>query len=203
MKIRVVGFSVLGAGVLVAAGLGLFAFDFPRLRSNEMAPSLRARDLLLACRVCGRPEHGDVVFFEPPDADGPLIARRVIAGPGDKIEIRKGRILVNDRPLFAEKGALVQLSGVDDVDNGPRTFDSSFETLGKHRYQVLIDARTELSSSRAPETLKDEYFVVADRRTFVRDSRDFGPIPRSHIRAIAVRVLSAGDDNAARQTKLP
>jgi signal peptidase I len=203
MKIRVVGFSVLGAGALVAAGLALFAFDFPRLSTNEMAPTLRARDLLLACRACGRPERGDVVFFEPPDTPGPLIPRRVVAGPGDKVEIKKGRILVNDRPLFAEKGELMQIDGIDAVDSAPRAFQTSVETLGKHRYQVLVDARAELSGTLPAETLKDEYFVVADRRTFVRDSRDFGPIPRAHIRSIVLRVISAGDDNAARQTRLP
>ena len=59
------------------------------------------------------------------------------------------------------------------------------------------------SGDRAPETLADSYFVAADRRTLVRDSRDYGPVPRGSIRSIIVRVLSAGDHDAARQGKLP
>ena len=46
-------------------------------------------------------------------------------------------------------------------------------------------------------------FVLADRRTLVRDSRDYGPVPRASVRSIALRVLSAGDHDSARQAKLP
>ena len=151
MKIRVVGFSVLGASALVAAGLGLFAFDFPRLSTNEMAPTLRARDLLLACRVCGASgawRRGGV--RQPPDSQaGAVASRRVVAGPGDKVEVKKGRILVNDRPLVDEKG---------DRSAGRHRrrrlaaacVPDQLETVGKHRFQVLGDARAELTEARAP-----------------------------------------------------
>ena len=55
----------------------------------------------------------------------------------------------------------------------------------------------------AAETLTDEYFVLADRRTFARDSRAYGGIPRNSIRSIVKRVISAGDRDAARQSWLP
>jgi signal peptidase I len=203
MKIRVVGLSVLGASALVAGGLALFAFDFPRLSSNEMAPGLRTRDLLLACRVCGNPKRGDVVFFMPPDAPGTLSARRVAALPGDTVAVKKGVILVNDRPLFDEKAGTVTLEGIDAVDEVGRPFDQVNETLGTHRFVVIRDARTPVTGDRAPETLKDEYFVLADRRTFARDSRDYGAVPRTSIRSIVKRVITAGNKDADRQTWLP
>ena len=59
------------------------------------------------------------------------------------------------------------------------------------------------TGDRPPETLADAYFVAADRRTLVRDSRDYGPVARASIRSIALRVLSAGDHDAARQGRLP
>src|SRR5690242_3629049 len=49
MKIRVVGFWTLGGALLVGGGLALFALDFPRVHSNDMAPGLRDGDLVVAC----------------------------------------------------------------------------------------------------------------------------------------------------------
>lgn len=202
MKLRVVGFSVFGAGLLVAAGLGLFAFDFPRVGSNDMAPGLRKGDLLLACRVCGPPKTGDVVLFSSGDADEKVSIRRVVAVPGDEIEVRSGAVRVNGNPLPADASETVTLDGVDDNRAGPSRFDRWTEELGAHRYVVMRDHRIEHTGARAKEKI-DGYFVLADRRTTARDSRDYGPIRKSSVRAVILRVLSAGDNDAGRQTKLP
>jgi signal peptidase I len=202
MRIRVVGFSVLGAAVLVAAGLTLFVFDFPRMATNDMAPTLRARDLLLACRMCGQPERGDVVLFADEVEHSRLATLRVVGVPGDTVELRKGKLLVNGRPLTQEKAPNQQLA-IDPVDQTARDFEVAWETQGKHRYEVLKDARTPLAGDKPMQKLTDEYFLIADRRTFARDSRDFGPVSRKEIRSIVLRVLTAGDGDAARQTKLP
>ena len=201
MRFRVVGFSVLGAGLLVAGGLALFVFDFPRVASNDMAPTLRTRDLLLACRMCGPPERGDVVFFAQPDGNQ-LVPRRVIAMPGDTVQVKKGQVLVNGRPLFEEKAPNEQIA-IDPVDNTPRDFEVAWETHGKHHYQVVRDARTPAGGDVKETKLGDEFFLMADRRTFARDSRDYGPISRKEIRSIVLRVLSAGDGESSRQTRLP
>ena len=67
-----------GRGTAWRMGLALFAVDFPRPSSDDMAPGIRKGDLLLACRVCGKPQRGDVVLFTSPD-NGPLSIRRVVA----------------------------------------------------------------------------------------------------------------------------
>jgi signal peptidase I len=193
-------FTVLGVAVLVAAGLALFAFEFPRVRTNDMAPGLRADDLVVACRICGQPQRGDVVVFAPgsDDPEEKLSFRRVVAVPGDKVEVRKGQVLVNDRPLDDEKQGNVELS-LDQVTNAPARFEVALETLGKHRYRVIRDEKVTSSENLAPEVLKNDYFVLADRRTLTRDSRRYGPISRMKIRAKALRVISAGDHDASRQ----
>jgi hypothetical protein len=60
-----------------------------------------------------------------------------------------------------------------------------------------------LAGDRKEVRLDDAYFVLADRRTLVRDSRDYGPVPSASVRSIVLRVLSAGDHDAARQGKVP
>lgn len=189
---------------LVAMGLALFAVDFPRPLSDDMAPGIRKGDLLLACRVCGKPKRGDVVLFSPPDGEGgPLAIRRIVAVPGDRVEVHRGQTLVNGKPLDDEDEGTLSLPDIDPVSRQPRTFKLFAEKAGAHDYRVLQDIGVTSTGDRAPETLGDAYFVLADRRTLVRDSRDYGPVPRASVRSIVLRVLSAGDHDAARQTRLP
>jgi signal peptidase I len=187
---------------LVAMGLALFAVDFPRPSSDDMAPGIRKGDLLLACRACGKPQHGDVVLFTSPD-NGPLSVRRVVAVPGDRVEVHHGDLLVNGKPIDNSDGGIIKLPDIDPVSSQPRPFSLSVEKSGDHEYKVIRDLGVISSGDRAPETLADAYFVAADRRTLVRDSRDYGPVPRASIRSIVLRVLSAGDHDAARQGRLP
>ncbi len=187
---------------LVAMGLALFAVDFPRPSSDDMAPAIRKGDLLLACRACGKPQRGDVVLFTSPD-NGPLSIRRVIAVPGDRVEVHNGQILVSGKPLEETEGGIVKLADIDPVSSQPRPFSLVEEHNGKHEYNVVRDLGVISSGDRPPETLVDAYFVAADRRTLVRDSRDYGPVPRGSIRSIIVRVLSAGDHDASRHGRLP
>jgi signal peptidase I len=189
---------------LVAMGLALFAVDFPRPMSDDMAPGIRKGDLLLACRVCGRPRRGDVILFSPPDDDGaPLELRRVVAVPGDRVEVHDGKVLVDGQPLDDSDAGTVTLDGIDPDAKQPRPFAASDEGAGVHEYRVIRDLGVTSTGDRPPQTLDGAYFVLADRRTLVRDSRDYGPVPRGSVRSIVLRVLSAGDHDESRETKLP
>lgn len=187
---------------LVAIGLALFAVDFPRPTSDDMAPGIRKGDLLLACRVCGRPQRGDVVLFSSPD-NGPLSIRRVVGVPGDRVEVHKGVALINGKAVEASDGGTLKLDNIDPVSKQPRPFALTIEKNGTHEYRVIRDLSVFSTGDRPPETLADSYFVVADRRTLVRDSRDYGPIKTASVRSIVLRVVSAGDHDADRQTRLP
>ena len=188
---------------LVAMGLALFVVDFPRPLSDDMAPTIRKGDFLLACRVCGKPQRGDVVLFSAPDGNGPLAIRRVVGVPGDRVEVHHGKALINGKPLDDDEAGTITLADIDPVSKQPRAFGVAVERNGTHSYRVVRDLGVTSTGDRAPETLDDAYFVLADRRTLVRDSRDYGPVPRASVRSIALRVLSAGDHDSARQAKLP
>jgi signal peptidase I len=193
---------ILLVAALVAMGLALFAVDFPRPASDDMMPAVRKGDLLLACRVCGKPQRGDVVLFTSPD-NGPLTIRRVVAVPGDRVEVHRGQTLVNGKPPEHTDAGVVRIPDIDPVSSQPRPFAVAVEKNGAHEYRTYRDLGVIATGDRAPETLVDAYFVLADRRTLVRDSRDYGPVPRGSIRSIVLRVLSAGDHDAARQGPLP
>jgi hypothetical protein len=109
-------------------------------------------------------------------------------------------VRVNGQPLPSEPGDTVNLEGVE--DKGANRFDRWAETVGAHRYTAMRDHGMSHPSSRTKETV-DGYFVLADRRTTARDSRDYGSIRKASVRAVVLRVLSAGDTDASRQTALP
>jgi signal peptidase I len=194
---------ILLVAALVVTGLALFVVDFPRPLSDDMAPGIRKGDFLLACRVCGRPQRGDIVLFASPDGSGPIAIRRIVAMPGDRVEVHKGKTLINGQPLDDEDAGTLSLADIDPVSKQPRSFAASVEKNGAHTYRVLRDLGVTSSGDRPPETLGDAYFVLADRRTLVRDSRDYGPVPRGSVRSTVLRILSAGDHDSQRQTKIP
>lgn len=181
--------------VPVALGLALFAFDFPRTASDEMAPNLRKGDLLLACRLCGGPDRGDVVLFGNPDSKGQLSIRRIVGGPGDRVEVRQGAVWVNGIPLVDEPLPRLKLDGAE--------VDAVSETVGAHHFRAVRDSGVRSTSNRPPQMLEDEYFLVADRRTRARDSRDYGPVRARDIRSRVIRVLHAGDGDSSRQGAVP
>jgi signal peptidase I len=181
----------------IGLGLALFVFDFPQTASDEMAPTLRKGDLLLACRLCGAPDRGDVIVFAGPD-DKALSIRRIVGAPGDRIEVRRGAVFVNDIPLVDEPGDRLRLEGVEGK------FDSVRETVGAHTFVAIRDTGVTSTTNHPPQMLGDnEYFVLADRRTLARDSRDYGPIRERDIRSRVKRVLHAGDGDGTRQKSVP
>jgi signal peptidase I len=189
---------ILLVATLVLLGLALFMFDLPRPGSDDMAPSIRKGDLLFACRVCGAPARGDVVLFTPPDGKG-LIVRRVIALPGDTVEVKGGTMLVNGTSLEHADPAETRVT----LAGEPSAFVVKVETNGAHQYRIIRDVGVPAAGDRKPVKLGDEYFLAADRRTQAKDSRDYGPVAHEAVRSTVLRILRTGDGDAARPKRIP
>ena len=145
--------------------------------SDDMAPGHPQGRPPARLPRCGTPERGDVVLFTAPD-NGPLSIRRVVAVPGDRVEVHNGGILVNGKPLEDERGRHREAGR---HRPGVEPAAAVLARRGAQRRPRLSRGarpRRHLVGDRPPETLADSYFVAADRRTLVRDSRDYGPVPR-------------------------
>jgi signal peptidase I len=145
-----------------------------------------------------KPKRGDILVFQFPQDDpasshcgtaeyGKDLIKRLIGEPGDKIEVRDGRVILNDKPLGEESGYAVH-------DEASREAVSSHaKDLSTARYQELwqehrLDA--ELGNVQrdffGPVVVPpDSYFMMGDNRDHSCDSRYWGPVPEKYVKGNA------------------
>ncbi|MDX2175671.1 MAG: signal peptidase I [Candidatus Sumerlaeia bacterium] len=131
----------LGAVVLVPLFLtfGLFLTGEMRAMqvvSASMSPTLEVGDRVLL-RGIGRtpPLRGWLVSLVSPVDNGPELVKRLVAVPGDTVEIDRGRLYVNDREVPAPGGYF-----------DPRSRVPRFELL-PDQYYVIGDNRAQSEDS--------------------------------------------------------
>lgn len=74
--------------------VGVYVVD-----GSSMEPTLHAGDRLLVWKAARAFARGDLVVFEHPQDDERVLVKRVAGLPGERIEIRAGRVYVDDREL--------------------------------------------------------------------------------------------------------
>jgi signal peptidase I len=110
---------------------------------------------------------GDVVVFDSP-ADGTRLIKRVVALPGDVVEVSAGHVTINGAPAATD----------------PRSLD---ERLDDHAVTLNLSfgGGPDVAPTRVPA---GQVFLLGDARGNSRDSRFFGFVPETAIYAKASRV---------------
>ena len=92
--------------IVVAVALAMFIRTFIVelyvVDGPSMRPTLESEERLVVNKFIYRfrtPEKGEVLVFQYPRDPSRDFIKRVIATPGDTVEIREGRVLVNDQLL--------------------------------------------------------------------------------------------------------
>ena len=133
-------------------------------------------------RLLGKlPKRGDIVIVTPPGANEDYI-KRVIGLPGDTIEVRGGRLILNGKPVQAQRrpNALIP---VDVNISCADKFGPEFETVGSDgkQYCSLPIVRETLPGGPTYDTVDlgpsvgDDFpptVVPADRVFLMGDNRD-------------------------------
>ncbi len=104
------GFKTVGLSIVLALGIRTFVAEARWIPSGSMEPTLQINDRLIVDKVSYRiqsPQRGDIVVFNPTDTlkaqnFNDAFIKRVIGLPGDKVEVKDGRVLINGIPLPEE-----------------------------------------------------------------------------------------------------
>jgi signal peptidase I len=172
--------------------------------SGSMRPNLLEGDVIIVNRAAynlklpltdvvlarlGDPVRGDVVTFHSPK-DGTRLVKRLIALPGDVVEMRNERLVINGKAADYEvEGTVREPVGGEKVD--AVRLD---ETVAGQRHRIQLIPEVDAARSFGPVTIpKDQYLMLGDNRDNSADSRFIGLVPRDLLIGRAERVLVSAD----------
>jgi signal peptidase I len=162
-----------------------------RILVNKLAYDLKVPFTTLHVAEWSAPQRGEVVVFYSPH-DGERLVKRVIGLPGDTVELKDNRLIVNDQPVDYASLDQAVLTHVSAADKNRQEY--ACEVLQGHPHAVaaipFTMARRDFPRSVVPP---GHYFMMGDNRDESFDSRYFGTVPRREIIGRAEAVVFSLD----------
>jgi signal peptidase I len=162
--------KTLGMSLLLAFGIRQFVAEPRYIPSESMVPTLEVNDRLMVEKLSylfHQPNRGDIVVFWPPDRlkqQNPELTKeafikRIIGLPGDKVEVKEGKVFINNKPL------------VEDYIAAKPTYQWGPEIVPDDSYLVLGDNRNNSYDSH--------FWGYVPRQNLIgRAAFRFWPLPR-------------------------
>ena len=182
--------------ILIVSSLRSALADWNDVPTGSMKPTIQEGDRVVVNKLAydlkipfttidivkwGDPVRGDIVVLFSP-VDGVRLVKRVVAVPGDIVEMRDNQLFVNGR--LAKQSPIAIVSSED--------YGSAYvfnEDLYGRNHKVMLTPEIPAVRTIAPTTVPaGNYFVLGDNRDNSNDSRFIGFIERRRIvgRAVAV-----------------
>lgn len=174
--------------LLVVWVLRSFLFEPFTIPSGSMLPTLQVGDYILVNKFSyglrlpvlgtqivpvGKPQRGDVMVFKYPEDPGVNFIKRVIAIPGDHVQVRNGIVSVNGKAL----------ERVREDFPGAESWELYYREKNDQASHLIRqeDGRESASPQIDWVVPADGYFTMGDNRDNSRDSRFWGFVPDSLI----------------------
>lgn len=203
--------------IVIAGLIRTFLFEPFKIPSGSMYPTLEVGDFLFVSKYTygysrhsfpfsfpgfsGRiwqdlPKRGDVVVFKYPADNRTDFIKRVIGLPGDKVQVKNGRLYINGKVTErTPQGRYV----ITEYTLFPQEFSAYTETLPEGQSHRIIEHSDHVETvDNTPEFTipADHYFMMGDNRDNSNDSRkDVGMVPLDNIEGKARFIFYSHDDS--------
>jgi len=186
----------IGIAVAIALLLRAFVVEAFQIPSGSMIPTLEVGDHIFVAKFSyglvvpfsnkkifefSSPQRGDVIVFKYPQDPSIDYIKRVVGLPGEKLELRRNELFINDKPMPRELVGPFA-SGED------RNMELWHEQLNDKQHEALQDP------DRPPQNFgpivvgEGNVFVMGDNRDNSSDSRVWGPVTHDLIKGKALIV---------------
>ncbi len=151
--------------IVVAAAIFIVVYLFllqpHQVKGASMEPNFHDGEYILTDKITyrfGEPQRGDVVIFKSPTNPDVDFIKRIVALPGERIEIKNNKVIIfnNQNP-----------DGI--------TLSEPYEIMEP------IAGGSHLREGKIVKVPVGNYFVFGDNRTHSFDSREWGPLKKSEI----------------------
>jgi signal peptidase I len=139
------------------------------------------------------PARGDIIVFKYPEDPEIYFIKRIVAIPGDTVEMRNKLVYINGKPydrtpVSNDKLDKIFTSLQDSSSEYPRDRMKVFEDkFDKTTGTIMVDSQSfysvDMPEIKVPE---GKYFVMGDNRDNSKDSRFWGFVPFEYIKGNAV-----------------
>jgi signal peptidase I len=174
--------------------------DWNHIPSSSMRPTLLEGDVVLVNRLAydvkvpftdisllqlGAPQRGDVITFTSPK-DGVRLIKRLIAVPGDTVELRDNRLFLNGVEAQYDEAATTSEPMGSESMAALRTTERLAGPEHAVQFLPSMPAMRNFGPAVVPP---DTYFFLGDNRDNSADSRHIGSVPRRLLIGRAHHVL--------------
>ncbi len=171
------GFAFIAAAEVIANPSfgGFLAARSFSAASSSMEPTLHVGDYFIADMRAYEslaPQPGDIVILDLSGDGREFWIKRVVAGPGDKVALVDGALVVNDQPVRRDEVARAPARVVETLADG-RSYTTAPNATGNREADQM-----------EPQTVAaGAFFVLGDNRGNSLDSRypSVGAVPRARI----------------------
>lgn len=135
--------KVIGLAVIIAVVIRIFLFEPFDVSGPSMENTMYTGNIVMVNKLVyqfGEPERGEIVVFHVPGLEEKDYVKRVVALPGEKIEIKNSKLIINGKIIEEPY-----------LNENMRTMDFEAVTVPQGHLFVLGDNRVNSTDSRSHE----------------------------------------------------
>jgi signal peptidase I len=183
-------FESLVIAVILALFVRTWVFQAFKIPTGSMENNLLIGDHLIVNKMIFSPtltglergvlprrdiRRGDVIVFKYPEDPERDFIKRVIGLPGDRLELRRKKIYINDKPIEEPYVRFLEPPPAEDAARSD-------------------DLRAWYGPVTVPE---HQYFMMGDNRDNSQDSRYWGFLPETYIKGKALFIYFSFEENGS------